>query len=68
MWLREMGCGWDASTWAGAAEGGHLEILKWARLNGCRGTWQSQGSSTCPFGDKVNGITRLVWKQQQMGI
>ena len=40
-----------------AAEGS-LEVLKWARSNDCRGTWQSQGSSTCPFGDKVIGIPK----------
>src|SRR5689334_21762832 len=26
---------WDKSTCAGAAQGGHLEVLKWARANGC---------------------------------
>ena len=27
--------GWDRWTCANAAEGGHLEVLKWARENGC---------------------------------
>jgi hypothetical protein len=26
---------WDAWTCAYAAKGGHLEVLKWARENGC---------------------------------
>ena len=26
---------WDECTCAYAAEGGHLEVLKWARENGC---------------------------------
>ena len=29
------GCHWDELTCATAAQYGHLEILKWARENGC---------------------------------
>ena len=35
---------WDEKTCADAAEGGHLEVLQWARANGCpwsEGTWSS---------------------------
>ena len=34
-WAKEMGCRWDASVCAVAARGGHLEVLKWARAQGC---------------------------------
>ncbi|CAB9509092.1 ankyrin repeat protein [Seminavis robusta] len=44
---------WNASTCEKAALGGHLEILKWARANGCH------GSSTC--GCAQNGIGVLKW-------
>ena len=29
------GCEWDSWTCWGAAKGGHLEVLRWARENGC---------------------------------
>jgi len=32
---RELDCPWDESTCAVAAEGGHLEVLVWAREHGC---------------------------------
>jgi hypothetical protein len=34
--LRAGGCPWDEGTCWAAAEGGHLEVLKWARANGCK--------------------------------
>ena len=30
-WAREHGCDWDFRTTAFAAQGGHLEVLRWAR-------------------------------------
>ena len=35
QWAREKGCEWDEETCEYAAEGGHLEVLRWARANGC---------------------------------
>ena len=29
------GCEWDSFTCSCAAENGHLEVLKWAKENGC---------------------------------
>ena len=34
-WARWMGCRWDYRTCADAAAGGHLEVLQWAREQGC---------------------------------
>ena len=34
-WAKELGCPWNENTCAKAAEGGHLEVLQWARANGC---------------------------------
>ena len=33
-WAREHGCEWDEQTCALAAEGGHLDVLQWARAHG----------------------------------
>ena len=33
----ENGCPWNEETCTNAAEGGHLETLKWAYMNGCEG-------------------------------
>jgi hypothetical protein len=35
LWLHWAGHLWDESICLHAAEGGHLEVLKWARANGC---------------------------------
>ena len=34
QWARENGCPWDEMTCAGAAKGGHLEVLQWEHANG----------------------------------
>ena len=41
-WAKANGCSWDLQGWGGlpnpctqAAEGGHLEVLKWAREHHC---------------------------------
>jgi hypothetical protein len=49
---------WDKKTCDYAAEGGHLEVLKWARDNGC--PW---GSDTCLYAAE-NGhldILQYLW-------
>jgi hypothetical protein len=33
--LRANGCDWDVNICSGAAGGGHLAVLQWARANGC---------------------------------
>ena len=33
--MRDQGCLWDELTCASAAQGGHLELLQWARAKGC---------------------------------
>jgi len=35
QWAREHHCPWDWLTCAGAAQHGHLEVLKWALERGC---------------------------------
>ena len=43
-WLRSFGGYWDEETCKGAAERGHLDVLKYARENGCPwdvGTWNA---------------------------
>jgi hypothetical protein len=35
MWLHGTGCPWDSWTCLGAAVGGHLSMLQWARVHGC---------------------------------
>ncbi|MDB0053738.1 hypothetical protein N9F40_01745 [bacterium] len=34
-WAGEHGCPWNATTCAGAAWGGHLDVLQWTHANGC---------------------------------
>jgi hypothetical protein len=45
-WIREWGCSWDAWTCAKAAEGGHFDLLQWARermvVSGMRGLVRPQ--------------------------
>ena len=35
MWLRGNGCPWSSTAAEKAAEGGHLDVLKWLDANGC---------------------------------
>jgi len=36
-WLHISGCQWDSATCGNAAEGGHLEVLKWLhKVSRCR--------------------------------
>jgi len=34
-WAQDPPCPWSAVTCAYAAEAGHLQVLQWARENGC---------------------------------
>jgi len=43
-WLREIGCAWDKVTCFNAAKSGNVEMLKWARENGCMGCWHLFGT------------------------
>ena len=50
-WLRSQDppCPWDEHTCTLAAEGGHLEVLKWLRREGCpwdMSTWRLAAQST----------------------
>ena len=49
-----MGTCWDESTCAYAAKGGHLDVLKWAKSNGCK--WDSR---TCDYA-KESGNDKLI--------
>jgi len=46
-------------TCAYAAEGGHLEVLKWARENGC--PWDKQ---TCAYAAKGGHLEVLKWARE----
>jgi len=39
--LRENNTPWDEKTYDSAALGGHLEVLQWARANGCTWNWKT---------------------------
>ena len=47
---------WDIDTCNGAAFSGHLEVLKWARENGCE--WNS---STCSHAIREGHLEILKW-------
>ena len=38
QWLRAEGCPWDNWTCFTAIRSGRVEVLRWGRENGCRGT------------------------------
>ena len=43
-----------------AAKGGHLEVLKWARANGC--PWGNE--KTCTFAAKGGHLAVLKWARE----
>jgi len=47
---------WDESTCAEAAKGGHLEVLQWARANGCPWDWR-----TCMYAAQNGHLEVLQW-------
>ncbi|MDA9099060.1 hypothetical protein N9L76_09015 [bacterium] len=40
-------CPWDYETWNRAAREGHLEVLQWARANGCPWDEYTCGAAAC---------------------
>ena len=56
QWARENGCPWNEDTCAGAAAGGHLEVLKWARENGA--PWDKY---TCWYAAEPGHLEVLKW-------
>jgi hypothetical protein len=60
MWLRGQGCPWDPRTCTGAARGGHLEVLKWARACDCQ--WGTSVSTfVCSAGARGGHLEILKW-------
>ncbi len=49
-------CRWDERTCAGAAWGGHLEVLQWLRANGC--PWHL---GTCMCAARGGHLEVLQW-------
>jgi hypothetical protein len=37
MWAREHDCPWNNLVLSNAASGGHTEVMRWAKENGCPG-------------------------------
>ena len=56
---RQNGCKWNEKTCSGAAEGGHLDVLKWARENGC--PWNNW---TCMYAAKGGHLEVLQWARE----
>jgi hypothetical protein len=57
-WLRANGngCPWDKMTCSGAAKGGHMAVLQWARANGC--PWDE---GTCSGAAWAGHLSVLQW-------
>jgi hypothetical protein len=58
--MSEQGCPWDRKTCAWAAEGGHLEILKWLHKQGC--PWNEDA---CAFAARGDELDILIWLREQ---
>jgi len=65
---REIGCPWGLPDWRGwwwlnpcalTAEGGHLEVLRWARQRGCQ--WDESTCFAAAMGGQLN---MLKWARQ----
>ena len=54
--MRANGCPWDERTCAGAARGGHLDVLQWLRANGC--PWDVY---TCSYAADGGHLAVLQW-------
>ena len=58
QWLRLKGCSWNADTCHGAAEYGHLDVLKWAHeKNGC--PWNSSTCASAALGGHLHILQYL---------
>ncbi len=53
---RALGFSWDKVTFAFAASGGHLEVLKWMRENGCEWNY-----ATCLNAARAGHLHVLQW-------
>ena len=51
-----VGSPWDTATCTRAAKGGHLDVLQWARSNGC--PWDED---TCAFAARCGKLDVLQW-------
>ncbi|CAB9507047.1 ankyrin repeat protein [Seminavis robusta] len=59
-WARRHGCPWDESTCIAAAAAGHLHIVQWACVNGCRFCiW-----STCTAAARAGHLAILQWARE----
>ena len=54
-----VGSAWNAWTCANAARGGHLDVLRWARENGC--AWNA---NTCAFAAEGGHLEVLRWARE----
>jgi hypothetical protein len=59
--LREHGCKWNEETCERAAEGGHLEVLQWARANHC--PWDED--DMCRYAGIGGNLEVLRWVIEQ---
>ena len=55
---------WDEDTRGLAAEGGHLDLLQWARANGCPGFvftyWQGRSACTTDSMQNICAATSIL--------
>jgi len=61
QWAWAHGYWWNATTCARAAQGGHLEVLKWARLHGC--PWHTE--LMCRAAAAGGHLAVLQWVREQ---
>ena len=59
-WAKDNGCPWEKRTCAFAAEGGHLETLKWAREHDCPCDWDESTCALAAQGGHLVGRCRLT--------
>ena len=48
--MRAHGCPWDADTCYYAVQEGNVEVLRWARQNGCEWTAETRDQAACVLG------------------
>jgi|AntAceMinimDraft_1070359.scaffolds.fasta_scaffold14982_4 hypothetical protein len=59
MWARENGCPWNKHTSMKAAEGGHLELLKWAREQEPPCPWDEWTTAAAATGGRLEVLQWL---------
>jgi hypothetical protein len=62
QWARARGCPWDENTCTHAAEGGHLEVLQWARKQEPPLPWDE---NTCTHAAVGGHLKVLQWARAQ---